>query len=63
MQNDDPIIEVRNLSYTYPSGTRALEDLDLVVLPGEYVAVMGANGAGKTSLSLLLNGVIPHITG
>jgi energy-coupling factor transport system ATP-binding protein len=57
------VISVRNLSYTYPTGTRALKDVNLEISQGEYVAIMGANGAGKTTLCLLLNGVVPHITG
>ncbi len=61
--HEGPVIQVQNLTYTYPNGTRALDGVSLEVDPGEYVAVIGANGAGKTTLCLLLNGVVPHITG
>ena len=59
----DPIIDIENLSYTYPSGTKALTDVTLKVYPGEYLAIVGANGAGKTTLCMFLNGVIPNVVG
>jgi energy-coupling factor transport system ATP-binding protein len=59
----EPIIKIENLSYTYPSATKALTDISLEVYPGEYLAVVGANGAGKTTLCMFLNGVIPNVVG
>jgi energy-coupling factor transport system ATP-binding protein len=59
----EPIIRIEDLSYTYPSATKALTDLSLDVYPGEYVAIIGANGAGKTTLCMFLNGVIPNVMG
>jgi len=59
----DPIIEIENLSYTYPSATKALTEVSLKVFPGEYLAIVGANGAGKTTLCMFLNGVIPNVVG
>ena len=58
-----PALEIYNLTYTYPNETQALEEINLTIRQGEYVALMGASGAGKTTLCLLLNGVIPHVTG
>ncbi|CAL4858533.1 ABC transporter ATP-binding protein [Microbacterium sp. MM2322] len=53
-----PVIEVRGL--TLRRGRReVLHDVDLTVTAGEFVAVVGANGAGKTSLLQAIAGVIP----
>jgi cobalt/nickel transport system ATP-binding protein len=51
-------IEARGLTYRYPNGHTALEDVDLHVTHGERVAVLGPNGAGKTTLMLHLNGLL-----
>ena len=59
----EPIIKIENLSYTYPSNTKALDDVSIEVYPGEYLAIVGANGAGKTTLCMFLNGVIPNVIG
>ena len=51
-------VEVRDLSYSYPDGHRALDGVDLTVAAGERIAVLGPNGAGKTTLMLMLNGIL-----
>lgn len=53
-----PVIEVRGL--TLRRGRReVLHDVDLTIAASEFVAVVGANGAGKTSLLQAIAGVIP----
>jgi cobalt/nickel transport system ATP-binding protein len=54
----DKAIEIKNLSYSYPDGHQALEDINIAVGPGETVALIGPNGAGKSTLLLHLNGII-----
>lgn len=48
-------IEFRNVSFKYPgAGSCALQNLDLVLTPGERLAVVGLNGSGKTTMVKLL---------
>lgn len=53
-----PAVDVRNLSFRYEDGTRALENVNFTLEPGETVALFGPNGSGKTTFVLHLNGVL-----
>ena len=53
-----PIIDIRGLRYRYPDGTLALDGVDFQLHDGETVALLGANGSGKTTFVLHLNGLI-----
>lgn len=52
------VIQIEELSYSYPDGNRALECVSLDVSEGESLGVIGPNGAGKTTLLLHLNGLL-----
>ena len=55
-------ITVENLTYTYskglPNETRALEDVSFQLEPGEFAAVIGHTGSGKSTLMQQLNGLL-----
>lgn len=52
------VIQVRDLSYRYPSGRSALKSVSFSIEAGEKVALIGPNGAGKSTLLLHLNGLL-----
>lgn len=55
----DIILEARNLSYSYEdSSSSALNGLSLSVARGSKIAVMGANGSGKSTFFLCCNGIL-----
>jgi ATP-binding cassette subfamily B protein len=47
-------VEYRQVTFAYEAAKPVLKDLDLLVLPGEVIALVGASGAGKTTLVNLL---------
>ncbi len=53
-----PLIEVRDLSFRYDDGTQALEGVNFALQAGVTVALFGANGSGKTTFVLRLNGIL-----
>lgn len=50
------ILETLAVSYRYEDGTQALDDVSLTISPSQKLVILGANGAGKSSLLALLNG-------
>ena len=51
-------VEFRNVSYTYPNGIEALKNISLELHAGEFIAIMGRNASGKTTLVKHINGLL-----
>ena len=56
--NKTPIIEVKDVSYSYTQDKEALRNISLTIREGELVAILGRNGSGKTTLVRHLIGLI-----
>ena len=63
MTYNNPFVQVNNLDFTYPDGTKALENINISINIGEFIALIGQNGSGKTTLSKLLNGLYKPSSG
>ena len=53
----EKVVQIKKLSFSYPDGTAALEDVSLDIFRDEKVALLGPNGAGKSTLLLHFNGM------
>lgn len=50
------MLSIKELSFSYPDGTRAIDNISLVFAEGSSTGIVGANGAGKSTLVNHLNG-------
>ena len=57
------LVEMQHVTFTYPDGTAALQDVSFRITHGESVALIGENGAGKSTLLLHLNGFLTPMSG
>jgi energy-coupling factor transport system ATP-binding protein len=55
---DEPQISVRDLRFRFPDGTEAIKGVNLEVRNGEFLAIIGQNGCGKTTLVKQFNGLL-----
>lgn len=59
-----PVAVLDQVSYQYPQAdSLALHDVSIEIEPGEFVGVIGPTGAGKTTLCLSMNGIVPQFHG
>ena len=58
-----PQIAVRNLSVVYPNGLRALDNVNIDIKKGEFVAVIGTSGAGKSTFIRSINRLVQPSAG
>ncbi len=49
------LIEIKNVDFVYPNGTKALSDINFTVKPNETTALVGLSGAGKSTIINLLD--------
>ena len=53
------MVKIEDLTVKYPDGTTAVDNITMNINDGEHLALIGANGAGKSSLILSMVGVLP----
>lgn len=58
-----PVVRLQDVTYTYPGGGASVRHLNLEVCPGEFVGLVGQNGAGKTTATKLVNGLLKPSSG
>ena len=56
-QGDESLICGKDIRYSYGNGLYALKGIDLEIFPGEMLAIVGRNGAGKSTMAKLLIGL------
>ena len=57
-KNTSPCLSLKNVSFSYPSGVSALKNVSFEAYAGELVTLVGRNGAGKTTVTKLINGLL-----
>lgn len=65
LHSESEVLVVEDLHFKYPTGeNESLKGISFSAKRGEFIGIMGPTGAGKTTLSLCLRGLIPHaVTG
>ena len=64
---NEPIVEIRNLGHVYMAGTplaqKSLDDVSVTVAEGEFIALIGPTGSGKSTILQHINGIYTPQTG
>lgn len=58
MEANEPLLRLEHVSYSYEDSEPALDDVSLSIGRGERIAVLGNNGAGKSTFFLVCNGIL-----
>ncbi|MDO5650601.1 MAG: ABC transporter ATP-binding protein [Moraxella sp.] len=63
LDNPTPALKITNLQKIYPNGFTALKGVDLTIPQGEFFALLGANGAGKSTMIGIISSLFPMTAG
>ena len=58
INKEEVVLQIKNLYYSYSDEKKALNNINLDIHKGEKIAVLGSNGAGKSTFFLNINGVL-----
>lgn len=61
--SSEPIVEYEDVEFAYEAGTPVLRGIDLTVSRGEFITVIGQNGAGKSTFAKQFNGLLKPDSG
>lgn len=56
--NSPSLIQFKEVCYSYPDGSHALRDINISIEKGDSLAIIGANGAGKSTFLMHFNGIL-----
>lgn len=56
--SNKPCLSINNASFAYANGVKALKDVSFNANSGELIALIGRNGAGKTTITKIINGLL-----
>ena len=56
----NPTIEIKNLSFSYTSTDDQLKNINLNIRPGEVIVLTGPSGSRKSTLTRVINSLIPY---
>ena len=59
----DKIIEIKDLSFEYEAGLNTINHISFDINKGDYVAILGHNGSGKSTIAKLLIGLLEKKSG
>lgn len=60
MTKKEKALVLENVSFSYDSIEEQVKEVSLTIRQGEFIVLTGVSGCGKTSLTRLMNGLIPH---
>lgn len=63
LRSVEPVVQVENVTFSYPDGTRALKDVSFEIKKGCLTAILGPNGSGKSTVSKMMVGLLPFTEG